>query len=79
MMPTATLIFSLPDEEEEYQNAVRGGKFRCVLQDMSTLLRGWSKHGIPDELTDLSLGGLVDHLHDALYGMTATHGVDIYE
>ena len=45
---TATLQFSLPDEQEEFQCAVDGSEWKSAMDDMSNWLRAKLKY---EELT----------------------------
>ena len=68
-MPVVTLKFSLPDEEVEFDSAIRGADYRRVLEDLSNELRSKVKYGVNisnaerkvfDEVREL-LFSLVDH------------------
>jgi len=41
---TATLTFSLPEEQEEFDYAVKGSDWRIVVEDMSNWLRSKLKY-----------------------------------
>jgi hypothetical protein len=45
---TATLTFTLPEEQEEFYLAAKGADWRCVVEDMSNWLRSKLKY---EELT----------------------------
>jgi hypothetical protein len=45
---TATLTFSLPEEQQEFDYAVKGSDWHIVVEDMSNWLRSKLKH---EELT----------------------------
>lgn len=45
---TATLQFNLPEEQEEFDHAVKGTQWRIVVEDMSNWLRAKLKY---EELT----------------------------
>ena len=45
----ATLTFTLPEEEHEYNNAVEGAKMRSILWDVDQWLRSKMKY---EELSD---------------------------
>lgn len=46
---TATLTFDLPEEQEEFETAVNGQKYRSVLSELDNYLRGRLKYS---DLTD---------------------------
>jgi hypothetical protein len=63
---TATLTFTLPEEQEEFYLAAKGADWRCVLEDMDAHLRGRLKH---EELTpdaDRALDESRQKLHEFL-------------
>jgi hypothetical protein len=45
---TATLTFSLPEEQEEFDRAAKGADWRMIVEDMDGWLRSKLKH---EELT----------------------------
>ena len=45
----ATITFTLPEEEEEYRNAIEGAKMRAILWDVDQFLRAKMKY---EELND---------------------------
>ena len=45
----ATITFTLPEEEEEYRNAIEGAKMRAMLWDVDQFLRAKMKY---EELSD---------------------------
>lgn len=45
---TATLTFQLPEEQDEFQIAVDGAKWRATVQEMDEWFRGKIKHGEGD-------------------------------
>lgn len=50
-MPTATLTFSLPDEQSDFDAAVRGRDALLVLWDIDQRCRSILKYGEPSEET----------------------------
>jgi hypothetical protein len=42
---TATLAFSLPEENEEHLNALQGWEWKLVVIEIHDQLRNYSKHG----------------------------------
>lgn len=47
-MPTATLTFSLPDEQADFDAAREGQAARSLLWEIDQYLRGIIKHGDPN-------------------------------
>jgi hypothetical protein len=47
----ATLIFNLPEEQDEFEMAQQGWKYRSILDDFRSWLRSQSKHGDKYEFT----------------------------
>ena len=45
----ATITFTLPEEEDEYRNAIEGKKMRAILWDVDQFLRAKMKY---EELND---------------------------
>jgi hypothetical protein len=63
----ATLIFNLPEEIHEFDNATQGSKMRSVLWDFDQWLRSKTKY---EDLTDEQYQvyqGCRDHLRTLLY------------
>ena len=63
----AILIFNLPKESHEFDNATQGGKMRSVLWDFDQWLRSKTKY---EDLTDEQYQvyqGCRDHLRTLLY------------
>lgn len=50
-MPTATLTFELPDEQHEFDAAIRGREALVVLWDVDQRCRSLLKYGEPSEET----------------------------
>jgi hypothetical protein len=46
-MPKATLTFSLPEEQSEFDTAIQGGRARSALWDIDQMCRSLLKHGEP--------------------------------
>lgn len=44
-MPKAILTYRLPQEQEEFDNAVRGAEWRWALEELDEFLRQDLKHG----------------------------------
>jgi hypothetical protein len=51
---TATLTFNLPEEQEEFQDAVNGNAFKAVIWQIDQYMRSEVKHGnYSEEVTDI--------------------------
>lgn len=48
----ATLVYNLPDEQEEFQDAVNGAKWKYAMWVMDSELRALIKYA-PDSMPDL--------------------------
>jgi len=46
-MPKATLTFSLPEEQSEFETAIQGRQARSALWDIDQACRSLLKHGEP--------------------------------
>jgi hypothetical protein len=65
---TATLTFSLPEEQEEFDRAVQGGDWRMVVEDLDAHLRSRLRHeDLPDEV-HAALDRARTHLYELLEG-----------
>jgi hypothetical protein len=64
---TATLTFTLPEEQEEFYLAAKGADWRCVLEDLDAHLRSRLKYeeGLSEE-ADKALQATRDKLHELL-------------
>ena len=62
---TATLTFTLPEEQEEFYLAAKGADWRIVVEDMDAHLRSRLKHedGLPEEAAT-ALQATRDKLHE---------------
>jgi hypothetical protein len=63
---TATLTFTLPEEQEEFYHAAKGADWRCVLEDMDAHLRSRLKHEDLPEDVDKALDEARQKLHEFL-------------
>jgi hypothetical protein len=71
---TATLTFSLPEEQEEFYHAAKGAEWRMMLEDMDGYLRGRLKHeGLPEDV-DAALDAARQHLH----ALVAERGLSLW-
>jgi hypothetical protein len=60
---TATLAFTLPEEQEEFYLAAKGADWRMVAEDLDAHLRSRLKHEDLPEDTYVALDGARQHLH----------------
>jgi uncharacterized protein (DUF1800 family) len=60
---TATLTFTLPDEQEEFYLAAKGADWRIVVEDMDAHLRSRLKYEDLPEDVDAALDAARQHLH----------------
>jgi hypothetical protein len=62
---TATLTFTLPEEQEEFYHAAKGAEWRMVVEDLDGYLRGRLKHedGLSEEAAK-ALQAARDKLHE---------------
>jgi hypothetical protein len=70
---TATLAFTLPEEQEEFYHAAKGADWRMVVEDLDAHLRSRLKH------EDLP-GGVYAALEQArthLYGLLEERGLSL--
>jgi hypothetical protein len=70
---TATLTFTLPEEQEEFYLAAKGADWRLVLEDMDNYLRGRLKH--EDVSEDVATA--LDAARERLYTLVAERGLSL--
>jgi uncharacterized protein (DUF1800 family) len=70
---TATLTFTLPEEQEEFYLAAKGADWRIVLEDMDNYLRGRLKH--EDVSEDVATA--LDAARERLYTLVAERGLSL--
>ena len=62
----AKLIFNLPDEQEEFNDAVNGNAFKAVIWELDQYMRSQIKHGeLADDVHD-KVQEIRDQLHSIL-------------
>jgi hypothetical protein len=71
---TATLTFTLPDEQEEFYHAAKGADWRCALEDMDAYLRSRLKYEDLPEDVDAALDAARQHLH----ALVAERGLSLW-
>ncbi len=65
---TATLTFSLPEEQEEFDRAVKGSDWRMVVEDLDAHLRSRLRHEDLSEDVHAALDRARTHLYELLEG-----------
>jgi hypothetical protein len=71
---TATLTFTLPEEQEEFARAVQGSDWRLVVDDLDGYLRGRLKHEDLPEDVAAPLDAARQHLH----ALVAERGLSLW-
>jgi hypothetical protein len=70
---TATITFTLPEEQEEFDRAVQGGNWRMVVEDLDAHLRSRLKHeDLPDEVH-----AALERARTHLYGLLEERGLSL--
>ena len=71
---TATLAFTLPEEQEEFYLAAKGSEWRIIVEDMDAHLRSRLRHeDLPDELH-----AALDRARTHLYGLLEERGLSLF-
>ena len=70
---TATLTFTLPEEQEEFYLAAKGSDWRIIVEDMDAHLRSRLKHEDLPEDSYVALDGARQHL----YALVAERGLSL--
>ena len=70
---TATLTFSLPEEEEEFDRAVQGSDWRMVVEDLDAHLRSRLRH---EDLTD-EVHAALERARTHLYTLLEERGLQL--
>jgi len=71
---TATLTFTLPEEQEEFYLAAKGSDWRIVVEDMDAHLRSKLKYEDLPEDVDAALDAARQHLH----ALVAERGLSLW-
>jgi hypothetical protein len=71
---TATLTFTLPEEQEEFYLAAKGSDWRIVVEDMDAHLRARLKYEDLPEDVDKALDEARQHLH----ALVAERGLSLW-
>lgn len=71
---TATLTFTLPEEQEEFYLAVKGADWRMVVEDLDAHLRSRLRHEDLPEHVAAPLDAARQHLH----ALVAERGLSLW-
>jgi hypothetical protein len=72
-MPIATLKFKLPEEQYEFDIAIKSNDTKRMLWDFSQQLRSWQKYG--NDFTDLE--DALDKIRTEFYRLINEHNINI--
>ena len=72
----ATLEFNLPEDQPEFNNAIKGGDWKHVCWEMDQYLR---KHIKYDESLSEEQLRVYEGVREELYGFMVENKVDLYE
>ena len=72
----AVLEFNLPQDQTEFNNAIKGGDWKHVCWQMDQYLRKELKYNDDRSLEELNL---LQKVRDELYGFMSENNVDLYE
>ncbi len=72
----AVLEFNLPQDQPEFNNAIKGGDWKHVCWQMDQYLRKELKYNDDRSLEELNL---LQKVRDELYGFMSENSVDLYE
>ena len=75
IMPKVTLVFKLPEEKSEYDEAVFGGRWKFIVYELSMLLRNKLKHGHDHKTADEAL----EAVREALWAECKDQNLDPWE
>lgn len=62
----AQLIFNLPEEQEEFNDAINGNAFKAVIWELDQFLRSQIKHGDLKDDVHEKVQEIRDQLHSIL-------------
>ncbi len=75
-MPKAVLEFDLPEENTEFKEAVNGGKYIMVLQELDNFLRSECKYN--DTISE-DTHNAFDKVRDQIRRLCEDAGVNLFE
>lgn len=70
----ATIEFNLPEENEEFNNAINGVKYKIIVQDIMNNLRSKLKY---EELKEEEYD-LYEKLREEFFDIIGSYDIDIY-
>ena len=70
---TATLTFTLPEEQEEFYHAAKGAEWRTIVEDLDAHLRSRLKH---EDLTD-EVHAALERARTHLYTLLEERGLQL--
>jgi hypothetical protein len=71
---TATLTFTLPEEQEEFYLAAKGSDWRMIVEDIERHLRDRLKH---EDLSE-DVAAALDAARERLYALVAERGLSLW-
>ena len=77
-MPKATLEFNLPEENEEFKIATSAINYLSALIDIDQMLRSWDKHGLPNDMEEMSLVDLIERIRGRVLDIIQEYSIDLY-
>jgi len=72
-MANGTLSFTLPEEQQEFEDACKAGDFRCVLGQFDNELRSHLKYNSHPDWD----GRTVEEIRKILWDLVADYGIQI--
>jgi hypothetical protein len=72
-MPKVTLQFNLPEEQNEFDNAINAGNMKSVLWNFAQQLRSWRKYY--HDFQDAS--DALDKIREEFHSLLNDHNVNI--
>jgi len=72
----AILEFNLPEDQPEFNNAIKGGGWKHVCWEMDQYLRKELKYNDDRSFEELNL---LQKVRDEFYGFMSENNVDLYE
>ena len=73
----ATLEYNLPDEQDEFEKAVNGGKYAYIIWEIDHFLRANTKYA-PDSMPD-EVHKAYEDTRDKLRSLLTEHDLSIWE
>jgi hypothetical protein len=73
-MANGTLSFTLPEEQQEFEDACKASDFRCVLGHFDDELRSHLKYNSHPDWD----GATIEKVRQVLYNLIADYGITIH-